>query len=145
MKKLLAVILILALLLPAAAALADTNSFYIVKHYTLNINGNSGQLVAGKGGKVFEFDSFTVDLYLDAEGKNGYYMETTCMDGLFLSNGTYSCRVADTMHGPRLVLSSGENLAIEFDDENDSVWLQFARGWFRLQLAPSFDMYSDWK
>ena len=144
MKRLTAIFLFMVMLLSAAVSIAD-ETFSIVRHYTLNINGNSGQLVSGKGGKVFDFDSFTVDLYLDEEGKNGYYIETSCVDGIFLTSGMDKIRILDSMGKLRIVFGSGENIPVEWDEDNQSVWIQFSRGWFRLQLVPSFDMYTDWK
>ena len=144
MKKLIAVILILALLLSAAAALSEGESFRIVRHYSLFIDGRAPQIYTAKGGKLFDFDSFTVDIYLDEEGTNGYYIDTTCTDGLFLTSGMDKIRVMDKWGQLLIIFGNGENIPIEWD-EDGSLWLQFSRGWFRLQQVTGFDVSADWK
>lgn len=145
MKRLFTIILLLVLLLPAAAALAEDEPFHISKHYSLFIDGTSGQLNAGKGGRTFDFDSYTVDLYLSEDGRTGYLIETTCDSGFFLNSGMIKVKIGTVRGTTLLVYENGDHIEVEPEEDGQAIWIHFSRGWFRLQLVPSFDMYTDWK
>ena len=67
MKKLITIILILALALPALALAESDGPLYVNKHYTMHLDSHENGFVSGKGGRIFTFDSYTLDLYLMTE------------------------------------------------------------------------------
>ena len=142
MKKLLTIILAVALILPAAALADDP---YIVRHYTLHIDGVRANSSSGKGGSaVFDFDSFTADLYLTADLEHGYYMETTSASGIFLNSGMTQVRLVEVGGNLYLADGAGNNRPAKYDEAGD-LWINYGRGFYRFQLVEPFSVYSDWK
>lgn len=142
MKKLISVLLILALLLPLAA-LAD--DFYIARHYSLHINAHTGKTTSPKGGSMFDFDSVTMDLFLTSDGENGYMIETTCTSGIFFSSGIYQVRLVTVGGNSFIVDNNGNNYAVTFDENGTDLWLNTSRGLFRFRLVEYMDPFTDWK
>lgn len=143
MKKLITIIMILALTLPALA-LAD-DPMYIDKHYSLFINSHDGQFVSGKGGRIFTFDSYTADLFLSSDGKTGYLIETTYVDGIFLNNGMSKVSLVEIGNKTALVYENGDNIEIERDENGRDLWMKMSRGFFRMRLVDPVDASEDWR
>ena len=143
MKKLLTLILILALALPALAIADDP--LYIDKHYSLFINSHDGQFVSGKGGRIFTFDSYTLDLYLCSDQKTGYLIETTYVDGIFLNSGMSKVSLVDIGNKTMLVYENGDNMEIERDENGRDLWIKMSRGLFRMVLIDPIDASADWR
>lgn len=142
MKKLVTIILILALLLPAAS-LAD--DLCIARHYTIHIDGTSPALRTQYGSRLFDYDSFTMDLFLTNDLVNGYMFQTQYTSGIFLNSGMIQCKIATVMDQKYLVNGSGDNFPIMEDDESDDLWINFGRGYFRMHLVDIFNSGTDWK
>ena len=142
MKKLIVLILFLALAVPAIS-LAD-EPLYIDKHYTLFINSHEGLFVSGKGGKIFTFDSYTLDLYLCSDQKTGYMIETTYADGIFLNSGMAKVSLVDFRGTLRIVDDAGNNFPVEWDENGRDLWVSLDRGNFRMHLIDPIDGSADW-
>ena len=143
MKKLISVLLILALLLPLAA-LAD--DFYIARHFTLHINAHTDETHAVKGGSMFkDFDSLTMDLFLSADGKSGYMLETQCVSGLFVSSGVYQVSLVTIAGRDYLLDNTGDRYPVAFDENGSDLWLTTSLGTFRFHLVESMNPLTDWQ
>lgn len=143
MKKLISLLLILVLALPALA-LAD-DPMYIDKHYSLFINSHDGQFVSGKGGRIFTFDSYTADLFLSSDQKTGYLIETTYVDGIFLNGGMSKVTLVEIGNKMALVYENGDNIEIERDENGRDLWMEMNRGFFRMRLVDPVDASVDWR
>ena len=142
MKKLITLILILALALPAIA-LAD-DPFRITKHYSLHIDTYAGDAMTAKGGKVFDFDSETYDLYLASDGTTGYLISTTCTAGLFINSGMAKVSVVDLNGQMFLLDDAGNHRNIMYDEDGD-LWIDMGFHYFRMQLVDHVSIYEDMK
>lgn len=142
MKKLIVLILSLALAVPAIS-LAD-EPLYIDKHYSLFINSHEGLFVSGKGGRIFTFDSYTLDLYLCSDQKTGYMIETTYADGIFLNSGMAKVSLVDFRGTLRIVDDAGNNFPVVWDENGRDLWVSLDRGNFRMHLIDPIDGSADW-
>ena len=142
MKKLLTLLLILALLLPAAALAEDHDPFRIVKHYSLHIDSYAGSAMPAKGGSVFDFDSETYDLYLASDGVPGYLITTTCTTGFFINSGMSKVSVV-TLNGQTFLLDPAGNHINIMYDENGDLWIDLGLHYYRMHLVDHFSLYYD--
>ena len=140
MKKLITLILILALALPALA-LAD-DAFRITKHYSMHIDSYAGDAMPPKGGKMFDFDSETVDLYLASDGTTGYLISTTCTAGLFINSGMAKVSVVDLNGQMFLLDDAGNHRNIRYDEDGD-LWIDMGLHYYRMHLVDHVNMYRD--
>lgn len=138
MKKLITIVLILAMLLPAAAC---SESLRVVRHYSLLIDSAT---TASNSGNMFDFDSLTVDLFITSDENLCYYIETTCIAGIFVSGGAVACRMIERGDTMMLVDESGNSRPIRKDESSGDLWIDIGRGFFRMRLVEPFDIYSDW-
>ena len=132
MKKLITIILILAMILPAAA-LAD--DYCITKHYAMHADIIDK---AYKGGG-FSGDSITIDLYFMSDNETVYYMEARCFSGLFLCNGMLKMRIEWFGDEAYIVDSVGNYRMIKQVD--DTMMIDFGRGYQPMQLVEVIDIY----
>ena len=140
MKKLITIILILAL------ALAESEGpLYVEKHYSLHIDSHDNGFNYGNGSRLFTFDSYTLDLYLMTDQKTGYLMETTCIDGIFLSSGTMEVKLVDFNGALRIVYSGGNYLTAEWDENGEDLWVTLDRGAFRMHPVAKAHYSNDWR
>lgn len=140
MKKLITVILILALILPAAALAADS---YLVEHYALLIDAESAK--TGKDASPFDFDSLTIDLYMTADQEHGYLNITRSVYGVFLNDGMIQVRLVDIDGSLYIVTGSGDNFPVRKDDETGDMWIAYGASFFRMHRVEPFNLYSDWQ
>ena len=140
MKKLIALLLILALALPALAMAEDP--FRITQHYSLHIDSYAGDAMPAKGGSVFDFDSETYDLYLASDGETGYLITTTCKAGYFLNSGMSKVSVID-LDGQKFLLDSAGNHIDIMYDENGELWIDLGLHYYRMHLVDHFSLYYD--
>jgi len=140
MKKLITLILILAMILPAAA-LAD-DPFRIVQHYSLHIDSYAGSAMPPKGGTIFDFDSETYDLYLASDGETGFLISTTCTSGYFINSGMSKVSIV-TLNGQTFLLDSAGNHTNIMYDENGELWIDMGLHYYRMHLVENFNMYYD--
>ena len=145
MKKLITIILILALALPALALAESEGPLYVEKHYSLHIDSHDNGFNYGNGSRLFTFDSYTLDLYLMSDQKNGYLMETTCIDGIFLSSGTMEVKLVDFNGALRIVYSGGNYLTAEWDENGEDLWVTLDRGAFRMHPVAKAHYSNDWR
>jgi len=142
MKKLITMILILALALPALALAED--EYYITDHYALHINDHSGNSTAVNGGRMFDFDSMTVDLFITSEQGTAYLITTTCTSGVFLSSGVQKVRIVTIGDQSLIVNDSGDSMSLDWDEDGD-LWIDFGLSYFRMQHVKNMDAYNDRK
>ena len=134
MKKLITIILILALLLPAAALADDP---YIEKHYVLQLERVGTKIDSS----LFNFDTIAIDLLLMADGETAYYMETRCYGGLFLSNGMIKMRVEEYKGETYLVDAVGNYRMIRLNEETDEAEIDFGYGYYQMTLIEPIYIY----
>jgi len=146
MKKLLSIILAVALILPAAA-LADDKPFRITAHYSMVLDSYDGRNRAAKGGAIYtDFDSFTIDLYLTSDEQIGYYVETFCAYDTFFSSGFEKVKIVNMAGDVRIVDDSGNSYMIRYDDQDpDAMWIKTKYGEMKLHKVESFNTYTDKK
>lgn len=143
MRKLLAVILILALAVPAAVQAED--SFRITEHYTVMIDSKESGAKSAKGDRIFgEFDSKTIDLYLASDGVTGYYIETTCVYDTFINSGMHKVKKVDLNGRQMLVDDDGDNISI-ITDEDGTIWISIGQIYVRMRKIEHFNSYYDMK
>ena len=142
MKRLITIILILAMIVPAAAV---ADAVYIARHYAIHIDATAPSLMTPTGGRLFDYDSFTMDLYLANDLENGYMFQTQYASGIFLNSGMIQCKIATIQDKKYLVNGSGDNYPIMDDDETGDLWIDFGRGFFRMHLVDTFSAGTDWK
>ena len=146
MKKLITLLLILALALPASTLAESEGPLYVEKHYSLHIDSHDNGFNYGNGsGRLFTFDSYTLDLYLMSDQKNGYLMETTCIDGIFLSSGTQEVKLVDFNGQLRIVYAGGNYFNAEWDENGEDLWITLERGDFRMQPVAKAHYSNDWR
>ena len=141
MKKLITIILILALAVPALA-LAD--GFYITDHYALTINSNADSAKMLYNTKIFDFDSKTVDLFFTSEEGTAYIITTTCISNIFFSSGMQKVKIV-TLGGQTYVVDeSGDHMALDWD-ENGDLWIDFGLSYFLMHHVENMDALHDRK
>ncbi|MBQ1789367.1 MAG: hypothetical protein II008_04250 [Oscillospiraceae bacterium] len=145
MKKLLSLLLILALALPALALAESSEPLYVNKHYAMHLDSHENGFASGKGGRIFTFDSYTLDLYLMTDQKTGYLLETTCIDGVFLSSGTMEVKMVDFNGTLRIIYSGGNYLTAEWDENGEDLWITLDRGTFRMRPIEIINASNDWR
>ena len=146
MKKLITLLLILAMALPAAALSESDGPLYVEKHLSLFIDSHDNGFNYGNGsGRLFTFDSYTLDLYMLSDQKTGYLMETTCIDGIFLSSGTQEVKLAEINGKLRIVYTGGNYFNAEWDENGEDLWITLDRGSFRMQPAKKAHYSNDWR
>lgn len=132
MKKLIAVILILAMVLPAAA-LADFG--YIEKHYALHAMitdmENKGEDMAN--------NSITIDLFIYSDGETVYYMESRVVAGVFLCNGMIRMKMEKLGDDLYIYDSSGNYRLLK--EAEGTMMIDFGRGYQPMQLVEMIDIY----
>ena len=145
MRKLITIILILALAMPALAMAESKGPLDVEKRYSLHIDSHDNGFNYGNGSRLFTFDSYTLDLYLMTDQKTGYLMETTCIDGIFLSSGTMEVKLVDFNGALRIVYSGGNYLTAEWDENGEDLWVTLDRGAFRMQPVAKAHYSNDWR
>ena len=139
MKKLLAVFLILALLLPVAAfsdpgvALCYRMNFYAAAY---------NELYPGS----FDFDTMIIDLYFMDDFQTAYYCKTIWSDGSIDTTGYVQCTVsAKDPDGKRhLLFPTGEQMTFDYDDDG-AFWLEMENGTYHLLPCEQFNLKKDLK
>ena len=141
MKKLITIILIMALLLPAAALADDT--FRITEHYTVLIDGRADEAKSAKGDRIFtDFDSKTIDLYLASDSVTGYYIETTCIYDTFINSGMCKIKKVELNGQQMLVDDAGNSISI-ITDEDGNIWINVGQLYVRMKKAEPVNTYYD--
>lgn len=140
MKRIVSLILILAMLLPAAA-LASNNR--IVDHYTVLIDAETTK--TGKGASPFDFDSLTIDLYLSSEEGHGYLNIARFIQNIYLNDGMIPVSLVDINGTQYIVNGSGTNIRIRKDEETDDLWIEYRSHFLRMHRVEPFSLYADYE
>ena len=141
MKKLIALILILVLALPAASC---ADGFYVAYHYSMHIETCSPENSFIQSSRIFDFDSKTIDLYLDQNKEQGYIVESTCYGGRLLFTGPFEAEIRNA-GGLCLMFNLGTRYPVEFDESSGDLFLDFGSGLIRMHLVETFNIYEDRK
>ena len=148
MKKLLALILILALALPVLAlaedAEGDEPNLYIIKHFALHMD-NPGMFTYGKYNPDFPYDSYTMDLYLASDMRTVYLVETSCASGLFINSGMSKAQLVTIGKETMILYENGDNFVVNWDENGRDMWIKMNIGMFRLRLVNPVDAEEDWR
>ena len=140
MKRLIIIIMILSIAFQMVAV-AETKS--ITTHYAVLFNSN--YFISGKGEQQFEFDSLTIDVYLTENGIDGYMQITRFASGIFLNANMKPIQLVDLYDGMYLVDSSGYYYSIKKDENDDSLWIQYANHYFKMTRMDPISTYEDWQ
>lgn len=141
MKKLLALILILVLAVPAAAPAEDY--FRITEHYTVMIDSLSDSAKSTKGGRIFnDFDSKTIDLYFASDGVTVYYLETFCIYDSFFKSGMTKMKKIE-MNGQQKIVDDNGNYINMITDEDGTIWINIGQIYVRMQKVENVNTYYD--
>ena len=132
MKRLIAMILIIALAVPAAV-LADYD--YIEKHYALHA------MIIDKENKGNDMpsNSITIDLYVSSDGETVYYMESRVTAGVFLCNGMIRMKMEQI--GDDLYIYDSAGNYRELKEIDGIMMIDFGRGYQPMQLVEMIDIY----
>ena len=138
MKKLLAFLLALSLLL-SASALADpgvTLCYRMIFDATPYNRSQPGAL---------DFDSLLIDVWLMNDFTTAYYTKTTWQNGSVETTGLVRCTVSD---GPdkkhALDFPNGERMYFYYDSDKQ-FWLEMDNGTYHLYPCEFFDLQKDLK
>ena len=138
--------LILALLLLPVISLADEsdlNAYRITEHYSLLIDGQT--ITSPKGGRMFDFDSLCIDLYI-TESHDIAFLSVTIVDS-FLRRSSGLQRVTVQSYGNTIYFSDeyGFYMTGQRDENGDGYWINYVGRSFLLRPVSKFSAYSDWK
>ena len=144
MKRFFCLILVLVLLpIVSLADEADLNAYRITEHYSLLIDGQT--ITSAKGGKMFDFDSLCIDLYL-TESHDVAYLSVTIVDS-FLRRSSNLQRVTVRSYGDIIYFSDeyGFYMTGQRDENGEGYWINYIGRSFLLRPVSKFSVYSDWK
>ena len=112
------------------------------EHYALFISGDAG--MAGKG-SLFEFDSFSADLYILDDGEKGYFCTSKCFSGLFITSGMVSVTLTD-QDGVLYIVDNNGNYYTAIRDENGAdLWIDIEGYTFRMRPVQDLSYFEDVK
>lgn len=112
-------------------------------HYSVFVNGDSATV--GKGSRLFEFNSLSIDLYLTESEEEAYLLIACCNDHIMHSSGFLQVSVVKDGTSIYFMNSSGLYLMGEWDENGTDLWLNYSGRSFRLRPTEKFSVYSDWK
>ena len=142
MKKLITIILILALLLPAAASAVTC----VAGVYTLFIDADTYNREFNAG---FDFDSAVFELVIMSDYKTAYYSRQRWTNGVRDTTDVIECSISfgSEMSDP-IYLSIPGSLAFEgyMDPDGNGLWLTLGgKSYFRFNKVPVYDISVDYK
>ena len=145
MKKLITLLLILALALPALALADDEKEPYsIVKHFALHIDSHAGDTMTVTGASIYEFDSLTIDLFMASDNKTCYVLQTECSSGFFFNSGMKKYTIYEYSDKLRIADGAGNYLSLQRGETEDELWIDFGYGYFvRMQLVNHMNILTD--
>ena len=136
MKKLFCLLLVLVLL--PVVSLADPRIIYA--HYAFFMDDESSR--TPKGGKVIDYDSLCLDLFILEGGKECYLTSVRSFSGIVIT-GTTNASITERDGLLYLSDQSGNYLTAYYDENGEDIWLQYENHYFRLRPVPVFSMYTD--
>lgn len=137
MKKLLAVLLIIVLIVPSFS-LADRHLF---AHYSLYIDGEFYNSFFKAG---FKFDTQLFDFYLYDDFSGGLFSKEEWYMGQRINYGLTDVKYSSSASGIVLTLSDGSVFNAYWDDNDEDLWIDLGGGtYFRFVPVHSFDIQKD--
>ena len=140
MKKLITVILILTLILPATAAYGA--DLYVSSKYSTFVDAELYNAFFNAG---FNFDSQLIDLIIMSDFKTAYYSKEEWANGQRITTGMVKCDYAATSGKFTITFPNGEVFDGYYDDNGEDVWLNLGGAYFRLCPVHYFDISKDFK
>ena len=138
MKKLITIILILAMILPAAA-IAST---CVSDVYTLFIDADMYNRLYKSG---FDFDSMVFDLIVMSDGKTAYYSKQTWKNGMRTTTDVVECRITSDSSSFTLSFPDGSTLSGYYDPDQNGVWINLGgTAYFRFSSVHRYDVSEDY-
>lgn len=138
MKKLIIIILILAMFLPEAAS-AGT---HVDNVYTLYIDAYMYNRTYGSN---FDFDSMIFDLIITTDGRTAYYCKQTWKNGIRTTTDMMECKITSNSDTFLLTFPTGEEMDGYYDPEGNGVWMNLGgKTYFRFVTIPSYDITKDY-
>ena len=138
MKKLIAIILILALLVPAVSS-ADLS---VLSCYSLFIDAEAYNSFFNAG---WDYDSMWVSVVIMSDGKTAYYQKEEWTDGERITTGLTKCAYSVNSGKFTLSFSNGEVLSGYYDENDEDMWLNLGGAYFRLCPVHYFYITKDFK
>ena len=138
MKKLIAIILILALLVPAVSS-ADLS---VLSCYSLFIDAEAYNSFFNAG---WDYDSMWVSVVIMSDGKTAYYQKEEWTDGERITTGLTKCAYSVNSGKFTLSFSNGEVLSGYYDENDEDMWLNLGGAYFRLGSVHYFLITKDFK
>lgn len=121
----------------------ETQDRPVTAHYSVFVDGTISS--SGKGGKLFDFDSLCIDLYLTDSEDYAYLLISNCTDHLIYSSGLAKVSVYRDGNRAYFCNSSGLYVIGEYDENGTDIWIDYHGRSFRLSPVYEFSSYSDWK
>lgn len=147
MRRSLSLLVVLILLCSFSSALSESSidqTLYILSikdHYSVFVDGTTAS--SGKG-RLFDFDSLNIDLYLTNNENYCYLCITEISDGIITT--THLIRATIETLSDRMYLSYNNLYLVARRDENGSdIWIDYKGRSFRLRPSQPFSVYEDWK
>ena len=140
MKKLITIILILVLALPAAALAIN----HVSGVYTLFIDADTYNRKYSAG---FDFDSAVFELIIMSDGKTAYYSRQMWKSGVRKSTDVIECEIIYGEVPDQFYLSFPDNSSFDgyFDPDGNDLWLSLGgKSHFRFSAVPAYDIITDY-
>lgn len=137
MKKLITIVLILALILPAAAIASNCVSDV----YTLFIDADMYNRLYNSN---FDFDSAVFDLIVMSDGKTAYYSKQMWSNGIRTTTDVVECRITSDSTSLTITFPDGSSFAGYYDDDQNGVWINLGgKAYFRFAPVHRYDVTED--
>ena len=144
MKRFFCLFALVLLLSPCALADAyikvNTYDLPVKSHYSVVIDGTVSY---GKDGRVFDFDSLCIDLYLTESEDTAYLQIFSVTDRLIHNTGM--TKVSVYREGNRAYFAASDGLYVIGEYDESDIWIDYRGLSFRLRPVYDFSPYSDWK
>ena len=140
MKKLIAMILLIGLLVPVTSS-ADSD-YFLFQRYTNYIDGDFYNSFFNSN---FAFDIRIMDVYLYNDFKSASICCQLWTDGKYESTGMEECSFK--IENDKITIIPPDNIPIVgyWDENEDDLWLDFGSGYFRFSQAHQFNIQKDWE
>lgn len=140
MKRFVILILIIALVLPAASCFADREM--LLAQYVLYIDGDFYNSFFNAG---FDYDTLVYEVYFLSDFSGCYIHKQEWKDGWRKDYGIVKTSYIKDGDGFKLVYEDGSSTPGKWDENDEDLWLDLNGGWFRFVPVHSFDIQKDWK
>ena len=138
MKKLIALILILALAVPAIAS-ADLSVLFC---YSLFIDAELYNSVFNAG---FDYDSMWISVLIMSDGQTAYYQKEEWKNGERITTGLVKGDYSVKSEKFTISFKNGETFDGYFADDDECIWLNLGGAYFRLGEVHYFDISKDFR